>query len=128
MLGRWAGRGQRPLLVTVLALGCCWMTLFGPATESCTYILLAPSLAWALLDAWSRPNGQALRAGLLASFVLFTVTEAAVWFPGVRSFHALGPHPLAALIFLICQLGTELRDCINLSPEENLNSPLAHAA
>jgi len=37
----------------LLALGTCWMLLFGPATESSTYVILAPPLvlAWAR---WSR--------------------------------------------------------------------------
>jgi hypothetical protein len=108
-VGRAIGRGPRLQLTTLLALGCCWMTLFGPATESSTYILLAPSLAWAVMEAWLLPRSFAIRAGLLASYGLFVVTLAAVWFPGGgRAFHALGPHPLAALLFLICVLGTEV--------------------
>src|SRR5579871_398569 len=43
-------RTGRPLVV-ILGLGCCWMTVLGPATESATYLLLAPTSAWLLLDA-----------------------------------------------------------------------------
>src|SRR5262249_51258876 len=58
LAGRWVGWPKRRLLTALLLLGTCWMTVFGPATESCTYILLAPALAWALLEAWwqGRPH------------------------------------------------------------------------
>jgi hypothetical protein len=44
----------RSFLTTALVLGGCWMTVFGPATESSTYMLLAPALAWALLNSFRR--------------------------------------------------------------------------
>ena len=47
---------QRELLTAVVALAACWMMLLGPATESCTYILLAPTLAWAVLESWLVPR------------------------------------------------------------------------
>ncbi len=56
---RLRGRPRGEVLGTILALGTCWMTLCGPATEACTYVLLAPALAWAVLsgrcDGWPRP-------------------------------------------------------------------------
>jgi len=44
-------RGLSPELLDLLllALGTCWMLLFGPATESSTYMILAPSLALVML-------------------------------------------------------------------------------
>jgi hypothetical protein len=107
--GRLAGWEERRLLSCLFGLGCCWMTLFGSATESCTYILLAPILAWTLLDAWLRPSPWWLWTLLSASFGLFVVTQAAVWFPGGgRLFRALGSHPLAGLLLLIGVVGREL--------------------
>jgi hypothetical protein len=108
--GRLAGWEERRLLSFVFALGDCWMTLFGPATESCTYILLAPTLAWMMLDAWQRPSPWWLRTLLGVSFGLFLVTQAAVWFPGGgRLCRALGTHPLAGLLLLIGVVGRELQ-------------------
>jgi hypothetical protein len=158
---------SRRLFVMVLGLACCWMTLFGPATESCTYILLAPSLAWALISPRMNrqpplsistsllpsppvllgrgvggeggrtlqspaPSPQPLSPGvpgargcqdlcqptwifclLLASYGLFTAAAVAVWFPGSRQFHTLGPHPLAALLFLISLMAVEFRWLFN---------------
>ncbi len=43
VLGQWRGQPLRQVLASALALGSCWMLLLGPATESATYILLAPA-------------------------------------------------------------------------------------
>ena len=59
------------LLGRTLALACCWMTLFGPSTEVCTYMLIAPSLAWALTDAWFDPQALAQRIALILSYACF---------------------------------------------------------
>jgi hypothetical protein len=99
LLARRAGWPQRQLLTSLLAWGCCWMLLLGPATESCTYILLAPSLAWATLDGFtgSRPLGARLILG--GSLALFGVSLVANWFPIATAVHSLGPQPLGALCF-----------------------------
>lgn len=109
--GRLAQWEQRRLLTMLFSLGCCWMTVFGSATESCTYILLAPTLAWTLLDAWLCSSRIWSRSGLALSFGLFTVTQAAVWFPsGGRLVHTLGLQPLAALLLLVCLVGMEVQE------------------
>lgn len=51
---RWP---EKSYLRLACGLATVWMTLFGPATESCTFIYIAPSLAWSLLDVWKRPLG-----------------------------------------------------------------------
>jgi hypothetical protein len=107
LAGRWAGWPSRRLLTTLTGLGCCWMTLLGPTTESCTYIFLAPTLAWKVLESWLYHRWP-VRITFLASYGLFTVSNAAVWFPAGRQLHTLGIQPLAALLLLICLLVTEL--------------------
>jgi hypothetical protein len=94
------GADRAVVLNTVLGLSACWMTLCGPATESCTYILLAPSLAWALVEAWRRPRTLGMRLWLGTSYGLFLASFVANWFPGVTRLHALGTHPLGALLLL----------------------------
>jgi hypothetical protein len=37
------------LVAFTLSLACCWMTVLGPATESATYILVAPAIAWGII-------------------------------------------------------------------------------
>jgi Glycosyltransferase family 87 len=123
--GRLASWEHRRLLTVLFGLGCCWMTLFGSATESCTYMLLAPALAWSLLDAWLRQVPYWLRCGLGASFVLFLVTQTAVWFPGGgRQIHALGLQPLAALLLLVCIVVMEVQ---NREAERNANGAVLAA-
>jgi hypothetical protein len=96
--GRWRGWEARRVLAACLVLGTTWMTLCGPATESCTYILLAPALALGLVAArvarWPVPV-QALFGG---SFALFALSVLAGVFPRTARFHALGLQPLAALL------------------------------
>jgi hypothetical protein len=117
LVNRCVTHSRRSFLTTALVLGCCWMTLFGPATESSTYMLLAPALAWALLNAFrlaqtsefsetsevypamcSRTSNWANRAILVTSFALFTATQVLLWFPGGARFQNLGTQPLAGLL------------------------------
>lgn len=108
LAARRAGWPARRLLALLLGLGCCWMTAFGPATESCTYILLAPSLAWALIQAWRDRQPRWVRALLLASLALLWLSQAAIWFPKPRRLHELGAQPFAALLFLTCLIALAL--------------------
>ncbi len=101
LLGWHGGWPRQRLLLVLFGLGCCWMTLVGPATESCTYILLAPSLAWALLEAWQTPRWSGVLIFYLASYLLFLGCQMAVWFPFGRAVHTLGFQPLAGLFLLL---------------------------
>jgi hypothetical protein len=109
--GRWRGWEARRVLAACLALGTTWMTLCGPATESCTYILLAPALAFGLVAArvecWPVP----VRALFGGSFTLFALCVLAGAAPRTAQFHALGFQPLAALLLgagyvvkMLCEL------------------------
>jgi hypothetical protein len=93
---RWR---QRLLLGRMLALACCWMTVLGPSTESSTYILIAPALAWALLEERFRARLFS-RLIVLTSCGLFLVTNIVMWFPVGRDFAALGTQVIAALLLL----------------------------
>jgi hypothetical protein len=97
-VGVWMGRGRRWQAEVALGLGLCWMTLAGPATEPCTYILLAPLLARAVCEPPGRPSGQ--RALAFGSYALFTVAIVAFWFPKpvYSAVNSLGVMPLAALL------------------------------
>lgn len=94
------GDEQHDLLNRVLALGCCWMTAFGPATESPTYILLSAPLAWLLVETWRGALPEWTRTPLLLSAVMLCGTVIAVAFPFGRDALAMGPQPLAALLIL----------------------------
>jgi hypothetical protein len=100
LVGRRAGWPRRRQLGLLFALGCCWMTIFGPATESATYLLLAPALAAAVLAVEPGARLPAANGLVLVSYALFLVSQTAVWFPGGKQLHALGVQPLAALLLL----------------------------
>ena len=130
----WRARWPRERLLLVLfGLGCCWMTLVGPATESCTYILLAPTLAWALLEAWQAPRWSFALMLYLASYALFLVCQMVVWFPIGRAVHTLGVQPLAGLLLLVGLLSSLSRrpqkpPSLSEDPPVRHSSPPAQAA
>jgi hypothetical protein len=120
LLGRGAGWSSRQLLRAVLTLSTCWMTLLGPATESCTYILLAPALAWATWETFLTRPPRFVRGLLLASYGLFTCASLVCGFPGGAHWLALGPQPLAAVLLLAGLLVTylfEMRRSVSRSVE-----------
>ena len=102
--GRRAGWPERRLLTGLLALGCCWMTVLGPATEPCTYTLLAPALAWAVLQAWLVPQPPLLRLGFGMSYALLLTFHLSGWLPDKAAIRDLGPDALGGLLFLGCLL------------------------
>jgi hypothetical protein len=106
----------RRVLTSAFGLSCGWMTLLGPATEACTYIFLAPMLAWVLVEGWTEKRSRWYRTLLLASFALFAVPQLALWFPWGTGFHQLAPHPLAGLMLMAAVLGTEIRNLQQTNP------------
>jgi hypothetical protein len=64
---RRSGCDRRRIINVTLALGAAWLMVFGPASEHATYVFLAPSLAWTLVNAgaWPRARWLALAAGVL---------------------------------------------------------------
>jgi hypothetical protein len=100
---------ERRLLIGLLGLGCCWMTVFGPATESCTYLLLGPTLAWALLETWLERRPLFARAWLAIAYGLLVVTYMSCWFPSGTRLQSLGLQPLAGMMLLAYLLAGMLR-------------------
>jgi hypothetical protein len=99
------GRGQDPkVLVTyLLGLAVVWMTVFGPGSESFTYILIGPTLA-ALLVQDSRASSLLYRLTLAASWAVLTTASVCVWIPRGTWILDHGPHPLAGSLLLVCLL------------------------
>jgi hypothetical protein len=92
------------LLTMLLSLACCWMTALGPATESATYILLAPIIAWTLIEAKDEP--LMLRMGYELVFGLFVASQCALWFGsrGTWFRNQLQPLPIAGTLLLLLLL------------------------
>ena len=88
------------VLVALFSLACVWMMLCGPATEGVTYLLLAPVVVFALVQAFLEPQSVPLRTLVCCAYGLLFLTAAK---------NSLLPHlspwtrvmqPLAAIIFL----------------------------
>src|SRR5205823_4206793 len=81
VLMRYRDRMSPELLNRCLGLTACWMTVFGPATESSTYMLLSPTLAWLLVVGWSGFLPRWTRVAIALSAALFFFTVIAVATP-----------------------------------------------
>jgi Glycosyltransferase family 87 len=103
-----AGWQKRLLLLYLLTLGSIWMLLLGPAAEQSTYILLAPSIAFFLIESRSRGGHPLLSAILFFSYGLF-LTQAIAGILGRYYFSAitrLGLQPMAAVLMTIYLIGS----------------------
>jgi hypothetical protein len=107
--GRLRGWPREKVCAAALALGTCWMALLGPATESCTYVVLGPALAWALVDARAGPWPAGLRRLPDAALALLMLAVLAGLSPFTREVHARGPHPLGALLLFAGYAGAYAR-------------------
>lgn len=112
--GRWR-RWREPLLLGMtLSLACCWMTALGPATESSTYVLVAPVVAWTLVGMdgpWRERGrgswrGRLWRIGYASVFALFLAAQAALWVGrGGKVFRdRLQPLPIAGTALMLLLL------------------------
>jgi hypothetical protein len=101
LIGKCKQWTETRLLGFVLGTGCCWMTAFGPATESCTYVLIAPCLAYLLVETWTSPRSGWLRGLLAVNYSLFIVANMEAWFPGGGLFRSHGLQPLSSLLLLV---------------------------
>lgn len=81
-------------------LGIIWMTLFGPATETATYAMLAPVVAHAVLTAWSRERLDRLWLGTILGLML--AVPVTLWFPPPMSgpVRSVSPQAHATLLLL----------------------------
>jgi hypothetical protein len=66
-------------------LGCCWIILFGPATENATYTVLAPTLALATWEALQPGQPSWIRRPMLGIVPFFVVASSVTIFPFGRS-------------------------------------------
>ena len=96
----------RQSLTRMYQLFAVWVLLFGPATESCTYVVVAPALAWSILDCFQRDRRWLTRGLLLASLLLMEPLRTDLFGPIIRNFaNEHGSQPIGALIYLSYLLG-----------------------
>jgi len=68
--GKWRHWRTERVLSALFFLGSIWMVLCGPATESQTYLLLAPALVLGLVQSFGRWHPAWLRALVCAAYAL----------------------------------------------------------
>ncbi len=87
------------LIAWIFSLSCCWMTLFGPATESATYVLIAPATAWIICGLLVRGGGAIETAWVVVIYGLQLLAGMAGWFGGMKRFGVYAsPQALSALL------------------------------
>jgi hypothetical protein len=102
------GWPRRRVLTLLLALGGFWMTVLGPSTEICTYLLLAPSTAWVAVEAWAVRRPAIIHVLVWLGMALWSVSMIGIWYPeGGRYFHRMGVHPMGGLLILAAVLINE---------------------
>jgi hypothetical protein len=86
-----------------------WVVLFGPATEACTYVVAAPAMSWAIVEAWHRRARWAERAALVASLLMIGPLTTDLFGKLIRNFsNEHGCQPVGGLM-LLCWLVVEWR-------------------
>jgi hypothetical protein len=109
LLMKRAGRPALRLQYMALALSCVWMTVFGPATESPTYVLLAPCVAWSVVSSRPRQDGRlAFSLQRLSYLLLASALLSGMFRFFITSYRTQGPQPLGGLVFLAGLLASEL--------------------
>lgn len=79
-----------------------WVVLFGPATEACTYVVAAPAVGWALVDAWHRRSWWLERALLVSSLLMMGPMVTDMFGKIIRNFsNEHGSQPIGALLLLV---------------------------
>ena len=87
------------LIAWIFSLSCCWMTLLGPATESATYVLIAPATAWIVCELLVRGGGAIETAWIAGIYALQLLAGMASWFGGMKRFGVYAsPLALSALL------------------------------
>jgi hypothetical protein len=101
----WRGWAKIRISIGLFCLVSIWMTLCGPATESYTYLILAPAIILALVQAFDAHQPARLRALVSAAFILqLLAATRASFLPHFKPFWALSVLPFSALLFLVYTL------------------------
>jgi alpha-1,2-mannosyltransferase len=95
------GWTEKDLLTSTLALACAWMMLLGPATESSSFALLAPSFAWSVVAAWQDRTWNLRHSLLIASVIFFVLAVTLGGFSSAVKIHAFGVHSWGSLLYFV---------------------------
>lgn len=113
ILGRMKKWADDRLLTLIFTLVCCWMLLLGPATESSTYILLAPAITLAAVEAFSRPFPTWMRALVATALTILIGGGAFIAFAGRRrDLWSMSVQQVGTVLFAVFALAWVFRDSL----------------
>lgn len=96
----------RETLFVVLSLATMWMLLLGPAPESCTYVLAAPTLGVWLLHTADGRNRPGHYLAVCGYGLLILCVIAGTHSPLIRLYQASGLQPLGLILYAIGFVGS----------------------
>ena len=99
-------RKSRETLFVVLTLATTWMLLLGPAPESCTYVLAAPTLGVWLLHTANGRNRPAHYLAACGYGLLILCVIAGTHSPLIRLYQASGLQPLGLILYGVGFVGS----------------------
>jgi hypothetical protein len=97
---------SRETLFVVFTLAMIWMLLFGPAPESCTYVLAAPTLGVWLLHTAEGRNRSAHYLSACGYGLLILCVIAGTHSPLIRLYQASGLQPLGLILYGVGFVGS----------------------
>jgi hypothetical protein len=119
---------HRALLLRLYLFFAVWAMLFGPATETCTYIVLAPACAWCIIEGWRNQRGARTAFVLTSSHLLAGILVTDIAGPAVRTFlNAHGAQPIAALLLWSYLIETAIwpEKCQPVAPNQSATLKIA---
>lgn len=113
LFGRVKKWGTDRLLTIIFTLVPCWMLLLGPATESSTYIMLAPAISLAAVGAFSPPFPRWMRALVTTALTILIGGAAFIAFAGHRREPwSMSIQQIAAVLFAVFAIAWVFRDSL----------------
>jgi hypothetical protein len=112
--GRYKGWIQQRCLAAGFCLATSWMILFGPSTESATYIILAPAVVYGAIAATASNAPGWMRAGMWAGYALLLLGAVKnAWLSSQNlSVYAYALQPLGALAFVVTAIAWLSKDSL----------------
>jgi hypothetical protein len=101
-VGRLRNWSEDRLLVCLFTLGTCWMLLFGPSTEDATYVMIAPALALAMIQAFHLRTSAWMRSLVCVSFAVLLFGLILNAFFGLKKTpYSMSIQPFGATLFAV---------------------------
>jgi Glycosyltransferase family 87 len=111
LYGRINHWSKERLFGGMFSLVCVWMTLLGPASELYTYLLIAPAVAFELVETFSRRSDAVSRALIVTAYLFLLLAILRVAFiPRYQSVYLFSLQPVGAMFFFLYALKNYLSE------------------